>query len=279
MIEIGYYTKLKIVRISDLGYMLSDGKNDILLHFKESKSEHKIDEEIMVFIYADKLKRPTATESIPTCTIDDVGFSTVVESLSGVGIFVNINTPKDVLISKDFLPYDEKLWPICGDKVLIRLKNKHNSLVGKPLNKYDIIGLHQKVNYLERERVNGIVCRITDAGIGIVTLDKMYVFVPRVQLRGTYRMGQEVSVYITKALDEEYYGMLNEQKEEQMNVDRDIIINYLKNNNGKIKLTAKSSAEEVESVLKMSRKAFKRAYGGLYKDKIIDFDNDYTYLK
>ena len=45
-----------------------------------------------------------------------------------------------------------------------------------------------------------------------------------------------------------------------------------------MKLTAKSSSEEVEALLKLSRKAFKRAYGGLYKDHLIEFDENKTYL-
>ena len=63
-----------------------------------------------------------------------------------------------------------------------------------------------------------------------------------------------------------------------IDTDREIILNYLKLNNGIMYLTAKSSAEEVFDLLKMSRKAFKRAYGGLYKDRIIEFDDTKTKL-
>ena len=52
----------------------------------------------------------------------------------------------------------------------------------------------------------------------------------------------------------------------------------MRNHNNSMKLTAKSSSEEVFKVLKMSRKAFKRAYGGLYKDHIIDFDDYKTFI-
>ena len=42
--------------------------------------------------------------------------------------------------------------------------------------------------------------------------------------------------------------------------------------------TEESSSEEVEKVFNMSRKAFKRALGGLYKDQIVEFDETKTYL-
>ena len=44
-------------------------------------------------------------------------------------------------------------------------------------------------------------------------------------------------------------------------------------------LDAKSSSEDVEKILNISRKAFKRALGGLYKDELIYFKDSKTYLK
>ena len=60
MILIGEELTLRVARISDLGYMLTDGKEDVLLHFKQALCEHKINDEVTVFIYSDKNKRATA---------------------------------------------------------------------------------------------------------------------------------------------------------------------------------------------------------------------------
>lgn len=275
---IGEQITLRVVRISDLGYMLSDGKEEVLLHFKQALTEHKVDDKVNVFIYSDKNKRATASESIPYCTVSNEGFVEVIDKLPGIGVFVNINTPKDILISKDYLPYEESLWPNVNDKLLIRLKVKKDMLVGKPLNRYDIVALHKNHTYAQFEQVTGYICRISEKGIGIVTNELMYVFVPNAQFRGDHRMGEEVLVTITKSIDSEYYGMLNAQKEEMIFIDRKIILDYLNEHNGVMKLTAKSSAIDVEKILKMSRKAFKRAYGGLYKDGLIRFDDEKTYL-
>ena len=278
MIKIGEYNTLRVMRKSDLGYMLTDGSDEVLLHFAQSLKEHKDDEEIEVFIYSDKAKRMTATEVRPLCTMEAPGFVRVVDVIPGTGVFVNINTPKDILISKDYLPFDEAMWPQVDDTLFIRLKERKGTLVGKPLNRFDIIGVHAKHEYAEREHTDGYVCRITDKGIGVITVDKMYVYVPLTQLRGKHRMGSMVNVCITKAMDEEYYGTLNAQKEEMIDSDKEIILGFLNNNHGTMPLTAKSSAEEVERLLKMSRKPFKRAYGGLYKEHIIDFDDNKTFL-
>lgn len=278
MIQAGEYQVLDVIRKSDLGYMLSDGKDEVLLHFKQATGNHEVGDSVKVFIYADKAKRLTATENEVKATLSIAGFAEVVDVLNGAGVFVNINTPKDLLLSKDYLPYDEKKWPVKGDIVFIRLKIKHDILTSKPLNRFDIKALHKEARYAEGEEVSGYVCHFSEKGLGIVTKDYKYVFVPYTQLRGDYRMGEEVAVTITKELDEEYYGTLNKHKEILMQDDKELILDYLRNHHGVMKLTAKSSSEEVEALLGMSRKAFKRAYGSLYKDELITFDDKKTML-
>ena len=51
MIEIGKYNTLKVARKSDLGYMLSDGTDEILMHFRQANAELEIGKEVTVFIY------------------------------------------------------------------------------------------------------------------------------------------------------------------------------------------------------------------------------------
>lgn len=278
MINLGEYQKLNVIRLSDLGYMLSDGSEEVLLHFKQALKEHKVNDKINVFIYADKQGRKTATENAPIITLNKPGFVKVIDVLPGAGVFVDVNLPKDILISKDFLPYDETLWPEVNDEILAILKIRKNALVAKPIDRYDIINLHSKVNYIEGEDVKAYVVRVGEKGLSLATHDPMYIFVPHTQYRGKHRLGEEVTVTITKALEEEYYGRLNARKEEMIEPDKEIILNYINNHHGIMKLTAKSPADLVEKELGLSRKAFKRAYGGLYKDRVIDFDDEKTFL-
>ncbi len=276
MIELGKYNKLKVLRKSDLGYMLSDGHDEILMHFKQAKEELNDGQEVEVFVYSDDKKRPTGTQEDVLVTIDKQNFVTVKDVLPGVGVFVGINCPKDILISKDFLPFEEKNWPIVGDTLFVRLKVRKNILTAKPLNRFEINEL-SNTNYEEKEKVEGFICKIAEKGVGIVTKDISYVYVPFHQLRGEVRLGMPVEVSISKKLDNEYYGILNEHKEELIDVDKKTIMDYLEAHNGILRLTAKSSAEDIEKIFNMSRKAFKRALGGLYKERLIDFDDEKTF--
>ena len=52
------------------------------------------------------------------------------------------------------------------------------------------------------------------------------------------------------------------------------ILELLEERNGLLYLSDQSSPEEIRAELQMSKKNFKKAIGGLYKDKIIEiFDN------
>ena len=278
MIEIGKLNKLTVVRKSDLGYMLTDGSDEILIKKIEANKELDINTSVTVYVYTDKENRKTGTMNTPVLLMDKPGFTEVVNVIEEVGVFVNNNTPKDLLISKDYLPYNTSEWPQVGDVIFTSLKVKKNYLVAKPVNRFDVVSLKSNTKYVEQEQVEAYVLRIAEKGIGLITKDLIYVFVPNTQLRSKYRLGEKVSVVITKMMDSEAYGTLNAHKEVLVDEDKETIINYLKEHHGIMKLTAKSSSEEVEKVFNMSRKAFKRALGGLYKDQIVEFDETKTYL-
>ena len=78
--------------------------------------------------------------------------------------------------------------------------------------------------------------------------------------------------------EDELVGSLNKVKEELVLSDEVIILNYIKQNGGMMPYTAKTNADIVEEVFHMSRKAFKRALGDLYKKREIYFDEENTYL-
>ena len=124
MINLGKYNKLKVVRKSDLGYMLSDGTDEVLMHFRQASGELEIGKEVVVFIYSDKEKRPCATMDKVCSSVLEPGFVKVVEVLPKIGVFVDNNTTKDILVSKDYLPYNEVNWPQVDDTLFIRLKEK-----------------------------------------------------------------------------------------------------------------------------------------------------------
>lgn len=279
MINLFMTNTLKVIRKSDLGYMLTDNQTEVLLHFREAFGRDlNIGDNVDVFIYLDKKGRLSATLNEPYVTANTPGFASVVEVNSSLGVFLDINCGKDILLSKDYLPYEKNMWPDVDDKILISLKIKERGVYAKPLNKYDILDLNQGITYNVDDEVEGYVIRTGNEGVGIVTRDYNYIFVHKTHLRKTYRLGEYVNPKIIMVKSNEYNGTLTLNKENMIDSDSLIILDYLNKNNGKMPLDSKSSSEDVERVLKLSRKAFKRALGALYKEHKVDFIDGATIL-
>jgi hypothetical protein len=57
-------------------------------------------------------------------------------------------------------------------------------------------------------------------------------------------------------------------------VNTELIYRKLKENNGFLAITDKSSPEEIYSTFEISKKAFKKSLGSLYKEKKISIESD-----
>ena len=280
MIRIGEKNSFIVVRKSDLGYMLSNKDEQLLMHFNQANGQElEINSMIECFVQYDSKGRISATLEEPTVTMSMPGWAKVVEVNARLGVFVSIGTFKDILISKDSLPLNAKLWPEIDEMLYVKLTHNKGRLNAVLMTKNEIIELNPNVpNITVGSRVNAVVVRTTPNAVNAITLDdKTYIYISNKQFRGTYHLGQEVDVMIIGRHDDELVGSLNKIKEELVVDDEKIILDYLKAHDG-MPYNAKTGAEEIEEVFHMSRKAFKRALGDLYKKREIYFEGENTYL-
>lgn len=276
MLEAGKFYKFKVTRKTDLGFMLNDGEEEVLMHYRQAEREYEVDEQISAFIYYDKEGRFCATTKNVYASAVKPGLCQVVE-VNEKGLFLDINTSKDVLLSTDYLPYNRELWPDVDDKLYVILKDKKKSLIAKPINK-EMCLKNKTADVIENMTYAAYINNINKGGYGAITSDFVYIFIPFIMTRGKHHLGELVNVKITKITASDVYGSLIEVKEKQMVDDKAIILAYLEEHNGFMPFTAKSSSEAIELAFKISRKAFKRAYGELYKERKITFDEKGTSL-
>jgi uncharacterized protein len=71
---------------------------------------------------------------------------------------------------------------------------------------------------------------------------------------------------------------LQKQGFESIEPNAEKILNELKINRGFLRLNDNSHPEDIKTVLKMSKKTFKKAVGMLYKQKQIEIKEDGIYL-
>jgi predicted RNA-binding protein (virulence factor B family) len=67
-------------------------------------------------------------------------------------------------------------------------------------------------------------------------------------------------------------------KDIKVEPNADIILDELRASRGFLRLTDSSHPEDIKTVLKMSKKTFKKAIGALYREKLIEIKEDGIYL-
>lgn len=272
-LEIGKISQFIVKRETDISYTLSpldpDLTNYVFLHFNQATRRLNPGELINCFLYYDQKKRLCATMEKPIITTEVFGFVKVVNT-NKAGVFVDIGISKDILLSSDFLPKQEKLWPIVGDSLPCILKVKNNSLVAKPISKNQ----HETKKLSLNETYSATVINISDEGIVTCTKSLNTIFIHKSLIRKSYRIGEVINVKIINInKSNEYNGTTIERKELSRLSDSEIILNYLKTMGGSIPLGNSSTPEQISKYFKMSKSAFKRAVGALYKNRMIKIDD------
>lgn len=275
-LKIGELDKYKVIKQTDIAYMLNsmdeENKTEIFLHFNQCTRELKVGDIITAFLYYDQKKRLCATMETPTITASKAGFGSVVSVISHVGVFVNIGITKDILFSADNLPHNEDYWPIVGEKVFCIIKIKTDQLTLKPAIESSI----KETKEIEvGSTVLGTVYKINDAGIGVVTDNLNPIFIHHNLIRNVYHIGEQIEVKIIHKNDNGFYnGSLIANKEIVRLDDSEMILNYLKKHNGTVGVGDKSTPEEIAKYFKISKAAFKRAIGNLYKNHLITISDN-----
>lgn len=279
---LGDFNLLSVVRESDIAYILTDGVEEIFLHKKEAERAYEPGEQVRVFLYVDNLGRPTASTKEPLITIEKPDFLTVVSVNPKYGVFLHYGLVKDLLLSKDDLPFELDLWPQVGDQLFVSIKEKKSHLFAK------IIGRKQVTHYFEEpnrplevgDTVMARVSFLLEDGIVCFSNRGDEIFVHVNNMRKLYRLGELVEPKILKQNPNiEYTGSLIDQKEKMMDPDGEIILEYLNRHHGEMRFTDKSSPEDIKFAFQMSKSAFKRALGGLFKSGRVTLLPDKTILK
>lgn len=279
-LAMGKFNQLTVLRESDLAYILTDGRDEIFLHKRQANGILEDGQVVDAFLYYDNQKRITATMNKPLVDTKTAAFCKVVGVNPHLGVFLDVGLIKDLLLSRDDLSFKKKEWPQVGDEILIKLKVSKNQLTAKIIPRYDVKKyLQPSTELIEGEGYTAYCVFIAEEGVVFLTKEGHYIYVYYKNMRKSYRLGEKAYVKISKVkLDHKYNGTLILQKELMLNKDAITIKKYLEANGGTMNYTDKSTPEEINEVFKMSKAAFKRGLGSLYKEKKVILGKDSTTL-
>lgn len=279
-IEIGNYNTLTVLRETPYAYIITDGEAEVFLHKNQTTRSLEDGEQIKVFLYYDNQKRVTATMNMPVLDQNTPAFVKVVAVHRKLGVFLDMGLRKDLLLSIDDLPPIRKEWPEVGDTLFVRLKVSANQLTAKRINRFDVnTFLKPETPLNEGDEVSAVKIYQAEEGAVFLTEAGHRIFVYGKHMRKVYRLGESASITITIVKDHDYNGTLIEQKELMIDQDSERILAYLKDHDGTMPFTDKSSPKDIKDTFMMSKSAFKRALGTLYKARLVDLEKDKTMLK
>ncbi|WP_353170585.1 S1-like domain-containing RNA-binding protein [Flavobacterium sp.] len=270
MLQIGVYHTLKIDRETKVGLFLTNGKDDVLLPNKYVPNDFTIGNDLTVFVYLDHEERPVATTLKPFISLNSFAVLKV-SYINSFGAFLNWGMEKDL-----FAPFKEQARPMEKDKryiVTMYLDKQTGRLAAS-----------SKINqFLDKEpldvevgqEVDLMVSHITEIGINVIINGKFRGLAYQNEVFETVSPGYKTKGYIkTIRPDGKIDVSFQKQGFEAIDDSSQQVLEALKQNDGVLRLNDNSHPEEIKSVLKMSKKTFKKAIGSLYKQKLIDINNE-----
>ena len=265
MIEIGKYNDLRIVAKNNDGLSLSDGDKEILLPYLYVPKNAELGDNIKVFVFVNKDGNTIATTQNALGEVGDFAFLTATDATDD-GAFLDLGIGKDVYVPTR----EQKRSMVKGASYAVYLyldESNQRMLASSRLENYIE---EDDFDFEEGDEVDLLITEKTDLGfnaiinnlnIGLLYHNELFSNLQPGERRNGWIKKVRVEGKIDLTLQPSGYGHILDTK--------DVIVKELRENGGKLPLGDKSTPEEVYDFFQVSKSAFKKAIGGLYKERII----------
>ncbi len=267
MIEIGRSNELRILRNTSVGLYLGDESGEeVLLPNKYCPEKFELQDKIEVFVYHDHEERKVATKIKPKILLNEFELLQVT-AVTNVGAFMDWGLEKDLLVPfrKQRHKMQEGKWYI----VYLDVDRKTDRLYAS--NRIDDF-LQNRVLTVERgEEVSLFVFQKTDLGFSVIVNNIHKGLLFRNEIFKELNIGDKIIGFV-KNIREDNKLDISIQRigyENFNDCNSELIFHKLVENEGFLPVTDKSSPEEIRRQFGISKKAFKKSIGALYKQRKI----------
>ncbi len=261
MLQVGNYNKLDIARITPSGAVFKTDEGDVLLPLRLVPKGAETGSLLDVFVYVDSEERLTATTKRPRAVVGEFALLKVIESTT-VGSFLDWGLEKDLL-----LPFGEQLEPVRrGNLVLVRIYLHSSGRIAASA-KLDKFIDPVDDTLAEGDEVDLLVYAETDLGSKVIINGRFGGLIFHTELVVKPACGERLRGYVKKIREDGKVDVtLRQGGAQEAEKDRKSILEALAAGNGFLPLNDKSSPEAIATLLRMSKKSFKKTLGGLYKE-------------
>lgn len=267
--RLGEYQELIYVKKVEFGIYLAESQNAeerVLLPFKQVPEGVKLGDKVSVFIYKDSKDRMIATTNEPKLTLGSFAVLKVKE-VGKIGAFLDWGLEKDL-----FLPFKEMRQKVqADDEVLVTLYiDKSERLCASMKGLYNLLSTDSP--YQKDDMVTGRVYEFSDNfGTFVAVDDKYSARIPNHEDHSALRIGDIIDAKVVSVKPDGKLDLtLREKAYIQMDADAEKILELLEDYAGVLPFTEKASPEVIKRETGLSKNAFKRAVGHLYKERKVD---------
>jgi len=268
---LGQYASLNVNKVSDYGFYLDGGElGEILLPQKQTSQTFTVGKQANVFVYLDSNDLPIATTRKPKAVVGDFANLTVTD-VTRVGAFLDWGLDKDLL-----LPFSEQTRPLEeGNSVMVHLyiDDIDNRITAtSKLDKYlqdSGTGIYEP-----RDKVNIIIAAKTDLGFKAIVNGTHWGLIFEGEVFETLKIGQRKTAFIKRIRPDGKIDITFNGGQVSRDKNAKVFLDYLNDNRGFAPFHDKTDAKLISKVFGISKGAFKKAIGGLYKNGDIVIEKD-----
>ena len=252
MLSLGDYNTLKIVKSVDFGLYLDGGEEgEILLPQRYVTKDMHIGDEIEVFLYLDQEERPVATTERPYAKVGEFAYLQVAW-VNQFGAFLKWGLMKDL-----FCPFRELMATAKVEKYL------------------SVPTINDLPSLQHGAEVDILVWQKTDLGFKVIINNKFQGLIFENQIFQPLHSGMRLKAYVDHVRQDGKIDIVLQQTGRQQTLDfAEVLLRYLYENDGYCNLGDKSPAELIYDRFQVSKKAFKKAIGDLYKRRLITIEEE-----
>lgn len=270
-IELGRFNELEVVKQVDFGMYLDGGEEgEILLPARYVPEGCKVGDRLNVFLYLDMDERLVATTLTPLVQVGQFAYLEVAW-VNQFGAFLNWGLMKDL-----FVPFGEqKMKMQVGRKYMIHAHLDEES--------YRIVASAKVERYLSKEmpeyqpgeEVEILIWQKTDLGYKAIIEHQHSGLLYENEVFTTLEAGRKMRAFVKQVRDDGKIDLML-QKPGLGKVDdfAKTLLEYIRENGGRVALNDKSPADEIYETFGVSKKTFKKGVGDLYKKRLISLQED-----
>lgn len=265
MIHTGQTQDLIILRSTSVGLFLGDGEEgEVLLPNKYVPERYDQGDTLSVFVYRDSEDRQVATTLEPKIHIGEFA-SLRVNAVDRLGAFMDWGMEKDLMVP--FKEQQKKLEEGRWYVVYLALDEHTDRLFGSTRIEKHLD--NSELTVAAGDAVELIVYGRSDLGWSVIVNGKHHGLVHASDVFKPVSIGDRIPGYVKTVREDKKLDITLQPigYEHYNDANTALLAKRLQQHEGFLPLSDKSSPEEIYRVFGISKKAFKKALGALYKER------------